>query len=78
MEFDSGMTGTEFRLAYRMTRSSFDELFNLIRPHANCKRDEGGSGIISLRRRVAISFRILAGASYLDVAQSFGVSHRAV
>lgn len=85
-DFDEGLSDEEFLSAYRMPRAAFERLVNLLRPHIAKKihskilsgREEAGFGVLGVRERVAMSLRILAGASYHDVAMVFHVSRSTI
>ena len=80
--FDALFSDREFYTLFRMSRSTFERLVDLLRPEmgerldpANMEgRKASGCAIVELRGRVGISLRVLAGAAYQDVAAAFHVS----
>jgi hypothetical protein len=67
----------EFQRVLRMQRHTFSSLLNVIRP--DLERDTGmalrsSGGRIEPEIRLALTLRLLAGASYLDAMMRFGIS----
>jgi hypothetical protein len=67
----------DFRRVFRMQRNTFSSLLNVIRP--DLERDEvmalrSSGGRIEPENRLALTLRLLAGASYLDAMMLFGIS----
>ena len=83
--FGTIVTDEEFRGAFRMSRCTFTRLVNILEPHLGGKlpvrnilgRERAGYAIFRLKERLAMCLRLLAGASYHDVAMIFRVSHSA-
>lgn len=71
------MTDFEFTRYFRMNRQTFGKLVDLVRPHLSANelqaRRSSGSPI-SVTTKVACALRWLAGGSYLDISNLFGVS----
>ena len=75
-----------FRRTYRMSRSSFEKLVSLMGPflknrslpNATKGRAINGDAILTVREKVAISLRVLAGASYLDICSSYSIARSTV
>lgn len=68
-----------FKRMFRMDRSTFDELLEIITPHL-VHRDEvkarNSSGShIPPKIRLAVTLRWLAGASHLDLCFAWGIAH---
>ena len=86
LNFGAVVTEEEFRGAFRMFRSTFARLVSVLRPHIGRKlpdtnivgREAAGYAIVGLRERIAICLRLLAGASYHDIAMIFRVSHSTI
>ena len=86
LKFGEVVTDEEFRGAFRMLRSTFARLVSILKPHIGktlterntVAREEAGYAIVGVRERVAISLRLLAGASYHDIAMIFRVSHSTI
>lgn len=69
----------EFRKMFRMDRENFEVFFSML---ANYLADSdekmavrSSGSFVSKRSKVLCCLRFLAGASYLDLATIFGVSH---
>jgi hypothetical protein len=70
----------DFRRVFRMERHTFASLLNVVRPDlerdgAMALRSSGGR--IEPEIRLALTLRLLAGASYLDAVMLFGISRTA-
>ena len=63
-----------FRRHYRMERSAFNTLVNILKPHLISGRRRGVRGRVPIEFRVAMTLRWLAGASYLDLCVIYRVS----
>lgn len=67
----------EFRQMFRMTRSSFNKLCDMITPYLQVNMKQAicsSKSPITVRTRLACTLRWLAGGSHLDIANLFGVS----
>ena len=68
-----------FKKMFRVSRSTFDELLDIITPHLDqrnevkAKNSSGSS--ISPKTRLAVTLRWLAGGSHLDLCFAWGVAH---
>lgn len=72
---------TDFRMLYRMEREDFHALLELLRDNISANEDMASLSAgepIPAECRLAMSLRILAGASYLDCALAFGVGRSTV
>ena len=69
----------EFQMQYRMSRTSFNALLELLLPlitkDEEMARRSSGSGVCP-KARLAIALRWLAGGSYLDIAKAYGIDQR--
>lgn len=67
----------EFQRAFRMNRDVFNKLLSLLLTDLNRDRKQGlrsSGGCVDPDVRLAITLRLLAGASYLDIMMLFGLS----
>ncbi|CAB1105047.1 unnamed protein product [Ectocarpus sp. CCAP 1310/34] len=71
-----------FRRMYRMDEGCFDKLADLLRPILERNdfyaRKRTRHGAVPVKHRLAVALRILAGASYMDVAVLFGIAKETV
>jgi len=67
-----------FKKMFRLDRTTFDEVTDRIRPHMRqrnkIKAINSSGAPISLKTRLAVSLRWLAGASYLDLCFAWGLA----
>jgi hypothetical protein len=75
------MSDAYFKRMFRLDRSTFSWLLNLIRPKIQgCEKQaccSSGSPVFP-EIKLALALRFLAGGSYLDLAFAFNVSHKHV
>ena len=65
-----------FKRMFRVDRDTFDYIFNKLEPHFNVnelKAANSSGEVISLKTRLAVSLRWLAGGSYLDLCFAWGL-----
>ena len=80
--FDDGVTESEFCSAYLMSPAKFEKLTEILQPYLGEKlhennrkgREKAGCSVVRLREKIALSLRILAGASHQDIARVFNTS----
>jgi len=65
----SPLTSNEFKRCFRMSRESFKNLVEMVRG-----RNRSSSGPVTPEECLAITVRLLAGASYLDLMLVFGIA----
>jgi hypothetical protein len=71
----------EFKAWFRMTRANFESLLRLLEGRLYCNQEmarRSSGAAISPSTRLAITLRLLAGSSYIDVILGFNVSTAAV
>lgn len=72
---------TEFRLAYRMDRKTFNKLLFLVRPLLDKDREmarRAGHEVVSAEARLGITFRMMAGGSVYGCMVQFEVGRSTV
>jgi hypothetical protein len=66
----TGLNDEEFRRRYRLTKTEFDDLAKRLVPYLKGKTKRA----LSVELQLSITLRLLAGGSYLDVADLHGVA----
>ena len=62
-----------FERKYRMSQKAFENLVSLIQPIIDYDENKNRYALVSVQVMLAITLRLLAGGSYLDVYENYGV-----
>ena len=67
------MTVFRFRRMYRMSHDCFMKLYEKIAPKITIQSNKARGGVVWPVIKLAATLRFLAGGSYLDITESFGI-----